>query len=82
MTFALEYHAHLAAHAHLLVFVHRHEVAAIVKDMSKGRLQQSDDVLHEHRLAATALSDDEVGLAVLKLGVDVLKHLFVAKAFI
>ena len=44
---------------------------------SSCRRKQTHEILHEHRLAGAALSDDEVGLAVLEDGVDVLEDFLV-----
>ena len=71
---ALEDHAHLTAHEHLLVFRHLHEVTSIVKHLSTGRFEQSHEVLHQHGLSRSALSDDEVGLSILENSVDVLQN--------
>ena len=76
---ALENHTHLTAHHHLLALGHAHEVAPVVEHLSRGWVQQSHEVLHQHRLARTALADDEVGLAGLKAGIDATQYGLVAK---
>ena len=78
----LEDHSHLAAHHHLLRLRHLHKVATVVEHLSAGGLQQSHEVLHEHRLSRSRLSDDQVRLTVLKHGVDIVKDLLVLKRFI
>ena len=70
----MEYHAHFAAQGDALFFVHGQEVAPVVEHFSPVGGQQADNGLHEHRLARTALADDEVGLAVFKDGADVFEH--------
>ena len=76
---ALENHAHLAAHLHFLFLRHRHEVAPVVEHLATCRREQTHEVLHQHGLSRTALSDDKVCLAVLEDGVDVFQHFFVAE---
>ena len=62
-----------------LLFVRRvvrdnlsHEVASVVEYFARGRVEQAHDILHQDGLSRTALADDEVGLAVLERGVNVL----------
>lgn len=76
---ALEYHAHLAAHLHFLFLRHRHEVATVVEHLATRRREQTHEVFHQYGLSRTALSDDEVRLAVLEDGVDVFQHFLVAE---
>ena len=78
----LEDHAHLAVDEGLLLLGHGHEVAPVVEHLSAGGLKQAHEVFHQHRLARARLSDDEVGLAVLKHGADVLQHVLVVEALI
>ena len=68
---ALEYHAHLAAQHHSLALVHRHEVASVIEHLALGGCKEADDVLYQHRLAGTGLTDNEVGLSVVEGHVDV-----------
>ena len=78
----LEYHAHFAAHVDFLLFGHGNEVAPVVEYLSAGRLEQSDEILHQHSLAAAALTDDEIGLAVLENGADVFQYIAAVKALV
>ena len=73
----LEYHAHLAAHQHLFMLRHSHEVTVVVEHFAACRREQTHEILHQNRLTGSALSDDEVGLAVLEDGVNVLEDFLV-----
>jgi hypothetical protein len=78
----LKDHSHLAAHLHLFLFRHLHEVASIVEHLSAGRLKQTHQVLHQHRLATSTLSDNEIGDAIFEDSGDVFQHLLVFKALV
>ena len=78
---ALENHAHLPPEGNAFLFRHGQEVASVVEHFSAVRGQQSDDTLHQHRLARAALSDDEVRFAVFKHRADVSQHRAPFKGF-
>ena len=79
---ALEEHAYLAAQQGALALAHGGEVAPVVEDVSLRGLVEPHEAVHEHGLAGAALSDDEIGLAVMELGVDVTEDLPVVEGFI
>ena len=70
---ALKQHARLAAQVLQLRLVHRQQIAPVVEHAPALRLHQPDDTLHRHRLARAASSDDEVRLARLEDGADVVQ---------
>ena len=79
---ALENHAHLSAQHDALLLGERDKVAAVVEDVAAGGREQPHDVLDEDGLSAARLPDDEVHLAVLEGGVDVLEDFLVVERLI
>lgn len=77
----LENHSHLPAQGLLLLFVHCQEVAVVVEQFATFGCQQSYDAFHQYCLPRTALSDNQVGLAVVEGRADVCQHLFPLKRF-
>ena len=62
---ALEQHAELAAHAQQLPLVHRDDVFALDEHLPGVGLEQADQVLEQHALAAAAAANDDDRLALL-----------------
>ena len=67
-------------HLHQLLAVELGDVAAVELDAALGRVQQADDQLEHHRLAAAALADDADRLAAADRQVDVAQDRLVAEA--
>ena len=78
---ALENHSHLTAHHHLFILVHVNKVTTIVEHLTAGRLQESDEILHQNRLSRTALTDDQIGLAGFELHADIIEYGLIAEFF-
>ena len=78
----LENHAHLASQQDSFLLRQRNEIAVVIIDAAAGRCEQPHNILHQHGLAATALTDDEVDLAIAEDGIDVLEHVTVLKTLI
>ena len=75
----LEYHTHLAAQHDFLLLGHAHEVASVIEYLSTGGVEQTNQILDEHGLATATLTDNQVGLAVLKDSGDVFQHFLFAE---
>ena len=78
----LEEHAELRADPVELEVAHRHDVLAVDEDLAAVRLEQPDQVLHQHRLPRARPADDHVDLAALDLQVDAAQHLVLAEALV
>src|SRR5438128_96495 len=71
---ALEYHAHPLAEDGQLLPAHGGDVLAVHDDLAAVRLEESHDVLHQHRLAAPRPAQHHGGGALHHLEVDALQH--------
>ena len=59
---------------------HLHKVASVIEHLSTGRFKQAHEVFHQYGLSGTTLTDDQVGLAILEDGTDILQHFATFKA--
>ena len=73
----MEDHTHLSTQHHSLALGHLDKVAVVVKNLSFCRSKQSNDILHQYRLATTALTNDQIGYPFLEDGIDVLQNILV-----
>ena len=71
---ALKNHTHLSSQSDFLLFTEHAEITPVVEDFPLVRTEQSHDILHENRLSASALSDDEVDLPVFENGIDIFEY--------
>ena len=66
----------------LVLEVERGEIGAVILNGAAVHLKQAHHALGEHRLARTALTDDDVHLAFMELGIDVAQHLHVTETLV
>ena len=78
---ALEHHSHLGAQLALVGVGEAVEVAIVIEHLALFGGEEPHQTLHHHRLAGSRPPDDEVYLALFKLGVDVVKDLLLPKIF-
>ena len=77
----LENHSHLATEKGTLALGHAYKATPIVDNIASSWSEEPYDAFHQHSLARTALSDDEVRLAVFESGGDALEHFTSVKRF-
>ena len=70
---ALEEHAELAADRQEFPFVHRHNVLVLDQDFAALGLEQADQVLEQHALAAAAAADNDHRLALVDAKTDAIQ---------
>ena len=59
---------------HFLALREGNEVAPVVEHLSRGGLEQTDEIFHQYGLARSTLSDNEIRLARFENGVDALEY--------